>query len=78
VHTLARRQQIHGPIFRWGEWSKSHRPIPCESGAAGRVLLLQLVQRGPLGSVAFVVERSAIWRTLGLLHRGLHDGLPVR
>jgi hypothetical protein len=43
----------------------------------GRVLLHQAVQRGLLGAVALVGERSAIWRTLGLLRSGLHDGLPV-
>jgi hypothetical protein len=36
------------------------------------------VQRGLLGSVAFVVDRGAIGSPLGLLRRGLHDGLPVR
>ena len=44
---------------------------------AGGVLLHQAVQRGLLGAVAFVVERRAIRRPLGLLRRGSHDGLPV-
>jgi hypothetical protein len=43
----------------------------------GRVLLHQAVQRGLLGAVALVVERGAVRRPLGLLRRGLHDGLPV-
>jgi hypothetical protein len=42
---------------------------------AGRVLLHQAVQRGLLGAVAFVVERGAIRRPLGLPANGLHDGL---
>jgi hypothetical protein len=44
---------------------------------AGRVLLHQAVQRGLLRTVAFVVDRGAIGRPLGLLRRGSHDGLPV-
>jgi len=43
----------------------------------GRVLLHQAVQRGLLGAVAFVVERGAIGRPLGVLSRGLQDGLQV-
>lgn len=44
---------------------------------AGRMLLHQAVQRGLLGAVAFVVQRGATRRPLGLLRRGVHDGLPV-
>jgi hypothetical protein len=43
---------------------------------AGRVLLHQAVQRGLLGAMAFVVDRDAIRRPLGLPADGLHDGLP--
>ncbi|HEY6356491.1 MAG TPA: hypothetical protein VIY30_18560 [Burkholderiaceae bacterium] len=43
---------------------------------AGRMLLHQAVQRGLFGAVAFVVERGAIRRPLGLPADGLHDGLP--
>lgn len=35
----------------------------------------QAVQRGLLGAVAFVVERGAIRRPLGLPANDLHDGL---
>jgi hypothetical protein len=45
---------------------------------AGRVLLHQAVQRGLLGAVAFVVDLGPIGSPLGLLRRGLPDGLPVR
>lgn len=45
---------------------------------AARVLLHQAVQGGLLWAMAFVVERGAIGRPLGLLRRGLHDGLPRR
>jgi hypothetical protein len=38
---------------------------------AGRMLLHQAVQRGLLGAVALVVERSAIGYPTGLLRRGL-------
>ena len=42
-------------------------------GEEGRgVLLNQAVQRGLLGAMAVVVDRGAIRRLLGLLHRGLH------
>jgi hypothetical protein len=44
---------------------------------AGRVLLHQAVQRGLRGATALVAERGAIRRPLGLLRRGLHDGLPL-
>jgi hypothetical protein len=40
------------------------------------VLLNQAVQRGLLGAVPLVVDRGAIRRPLGLLHRGLHARLP--
>ena len=43
---------------------------------AGRVLLHQAVKRGLLGAVAFVVERGAIRRPLGLPADGLRDALP--
>ena len=43
---------------------------------SGRVLLHQAVQRGLLGAVAFVVERGAIGRPLGLPADGLHARLP--
>ena len=46
----------------------------CEEGRG--VLLHQAVQRGLLGAVALVVDRGAIRRPLGLLHRGLHARLP--
>jgi hypothetical protein len=39
---------------------------------AGRVLVHQAVQRGLLGAVALVRDRSAIGYPTGLLHRGLH------
>ena len=46
-------------------------------GEEGRgVLLKQAVQRGLLWAVAIVVDRGAIRRPLGLLHRGLHARLP--
>ena len=46
-------------------------------GEEGRgVLLHQAVQHGLLGAVALVVNRRAIRRPLGLLHRGLHAMLP--
>ena len=45
---------------------------------AGRVLLHQAVQRGLLGAVAFVVQRGAVRRPLGLPAGGVHDGLPKR
>ena len=46
-------------------------------GEEGRgVLLHQAVQRGLLRAVALVVNRCAIRRLLGLLHRGLHARLP--
>ncbi|HMO45435.1 MAG TPA: hypothetical protein PKB14_05395 [Rubrivivax sp.] len=45
---------------------------------AGRMLLHQAIQRGLLGAMAFVVERGAIGRPLGLPADGLHDGLPRR
>ena len=46
-------------------------------GDEGRgVLLHQAVQRGLFRAVALVVDRGAIRRPLGLLHRGLHEGLP--
>jgi len=41
-----------------------------------RVLLHQAVQRGLFRAVALVVDRGAIRRPLGLLHRGLHARLP--
>jgi hypothetical protein len=40
------------------------------------VLLHQAVQRGLLGAMAFVVDRDAIRRPLGLPADGLHDALP--
>ena len=43
----------------------------------GRMLLHQAIQRGLLGAVALVVDRGASGSPLGLLRRGLHDGLPV-
>jgi hypothetical protein len=43
---------------------------------AGRVLLYQAVQGGLLAAVAFVVERGAIGRPLGLPANGLHARLP--
>jgi hypothetical protein len=43
---------------------------------AGHMLLDPSVQRGLLGAVAFVGERVAIGRTLGLPASGLHDGVP--
>ena len=43
-----------------------------------RVLLHQAVQRGLFRAVAFVVDRSAIRRPLGLPASGLHKGLPRR
>ena len=45
---------------------------------AGRVLLHQAVQRDLLGTVAFVLHRGAVRRTLGLPADCLHDRLPVR
>ena len=46
-------------------------------GKEGRGMLLhQAVQRGLLGAVALVVDRGAIQRPLGLLHRGLHAWPP--
>ena len=42
----------------------------------GRVLLHQALQRALLGAVAFVVERGAIGRPLGLSADGLHARLP--
>jgi len=46
-------------------------------GEEGRsVLLHQAVQRGLFRAVAIVVDKGAIRRPLGLLHRGLHAGLP--
>ena len=42
------------------------------------VLPHQAVQRGLLGAVAFVVDRGAIGRPAGLLHRGLHALLMSR
>ncbi|MFO1225318.1 hypothetical protein [Roseateles sp.] len=45
---------------------------------AGSVLLHHVVQRGLLGAVAFVVERCAGRRLLGLPAAGLQDGLQVR
>jgi hypothetical protein len=46
------------------------------SDEAGRVLLHQAVQRGLLWAVAFVVQRGAVRRPLGLPAGGVHDGLP--
>ncbi len=43
---------------------------------AGRMLLNQVVQRGLLGAVVLLVERSAVLRPLGLPASGLHEGLP--
>ena len=40
------------------------------------VLLHQAVKRGLFRAVALVVDRGAIRRPLGLLHRGLHARLP--
>ena len=46
-------------------------------GEEGRgVLLHQAVKRGLFRAVALVVDRGAIRRPLGLLHRGLHARLP--
>ena len=42
------------------------------------VLLHQAVQRGVFGAVTLVVDRGAIGRPLGLLHRGLHALLMSR
>jgi hypothetical protein len=42
---------------------------------AGRVLLHKSVQRGLLRALTLVVDRGATRRPLGLLRRGLHDGL---
>jgi hypothetical protein len=43
---------------------------------AGCVLLHQSVQRGLLGTVAFVADRGAVRRPLGLSADGLHARLP--
>ena len=43
---------------------------------AGRMLLHQAIRRSLLRAVAFVVERDAIGRLLGLPADGLHEGLP--
>ena len=42
----------------------------------GGVLLHQSVQRGLLRSVALVVDRGAVRRTLGMPANGLHARLP--
>jgi hypothetical protein len=44
----------------------------------GRMLLRQAIQRGQPGAVAFVLDRGAIGRPMGLLADGLHDGLAMR
>ena len=57
------RQVGAGSVFGLGEEGR-------------RVLQYQAVQRGLFRAVALVVDRGAIRRPLGLLHRGLHAGLP--
>jgi len=43
---------------------------------AGRMVLHQAVQHGLLWAVAFVVQRGAVRRPLGLLAHGLHARTP--
>ena len=57
------------------------RQIGCgggfDLGEEGRgVLLDQAVPRGLLRAAALVVDRDAIRRLVGVLHRGLHARLP--
>ncbi len=52
------------------------RAGPGVGAEAGCMLLHQAVKRGPLGAVAFVVERGVIGRPLGLPVDGVHTRLP--
>jgi len=57
------RQVGNGSVFGLGEEGRG-------------VLLHQAVQRGLFRAAALAVNRRAIGRPLGLLHRGPHAGLP--